>query len=332
MKKLLSTLLIAALVLCALPMMAMASAPSGTVVIYSPHDADPLNAGIAQFEAAYPGIKVELVAAGTGELLQRIKAESANPLCDVLWGGGADSLAAFKDEFQPYVSANDDVIADSYKDKDDLWIGESPLPMVLFYNKTMVKDDEVPQTWDDLLDPKWKGKIAYCDPAKSGSAFTQLCTMIFAHGGPDGEGWAFVENFYKNLDGKLLDSSSNCHKLVASGEFAIGVTLEKAAVLYTDPNVGFVFPKQTSAVPDGVALVKGAPNLDNAKIFIDFVTGKDCQTAQNTEWKRRPVRSDVEPQGLAPLSEIDLVDYDFDWASANKADIVAKFQDIVVNN
>ena len=45
----------------------------------------------------YPNVKVEVVAAGTGELCNRIAAESANPIADVLWGGGADSLAAFKD-------------------------------------------------------------------------------------------------------------------------------------------------------------------------------------------------------------------------------------------
>ena len=69
---------------------------SGTVVVYSPHDADPLNAGVNLFMEKYPNVKVEVVAAGTGELCNRIAAESANPIADVLWGGGADSLAAFK--------------------------------------------------------------------------------------------------------------------------------------------------------------------------------------------------------------------------------------------
>lgn len=114
---------------------------SGTVVVYSPHDADPLNAGVNLFMEKYPNVKVEVVAAGTGELCNRIAAESANPIADVLWGGGADSLAAFKDYFAPYVCANDDVIAEEYKDPDDKWIGESPLPMVLFYNKDLIEKD-----------------------------------------------------------------------------------------------------------------------------------------------------------------------------------------------
>ena len=59
---------------------------TGKLVVYSPHDADPLNAGVAQFEAKYPNIDVEVIAAGTGELCQRIVAEAANPQGDVLWG------------------------------------------------------------------------------------------------------------------------------------------------------------------------------------------------------------------------------------------------------
>ena len=103
---------------------------TGNLVVYSPHDADPLNAGVEMFRQTYPNINVEVIAAGTGELCQRVVAEAANPQGDVLWGGGADTLAAYTDYFAPYVCANDDVIGDAYKDANDLWIGESPLPMV----------------------------------------------------------------------------------------------------------------------------------------------------------------------------------------------------------
>lgn len=308
---------------------------SGTVVVYSPHDADPLNAGVNQFMEAYPNVKVEVVAAGTGELCNRIAAESANPIADVLWGGGADSLAAFKEYFQPYVCANDEFIGEAYKDPDDLWIGESPLPMVIFYNKDLIEKDglTIPESWEDLTKPEWKGKIAYCLPSKSGSAYTQLCTMILGHGGKE-EGWEFIKKLYDNLDGKMVDSSGKCHKMVADGEFYVGLTLEKAAVQYKDdPSVGFVYPKDgTSAVPDGVALVKGCPHEENAKLFIDFVTSKECQTKQSQDWGRRPVRSDLEVgEGMAKLEDIPLVDYDFDWAANEKEMIIEQFNEIMVN-
>ncbi|MBE5802471.1 MAG: extracellular solute-binding protein [Clostridiales bacterium] len=301
---------------------------TGSLVVYSPHDADPLNAGVAQFQAKYPNIKVEVIAAGTGELCQRVVAESENPQGDVLWGGGADTLAGYTNYFAPYVSVNDDVIAESFKDAADMWIGESPLPMVIIYNKTLIDEADVPKTWDDLTNEALKGKIAYASPAKSGSAYTQLCTMLFSKPTIE-EGWDMVGKFIANLDGKIQDSSGNCHKLVAAGEYAIGVTIEKSAVLYADnPDIGYIYPAANSAVPDGVALIKGCPNEENAKLFIDFVTSAECQTSQNVDWARRPVRSDVEPQGLVALSELDLGDYDFAYAATEKENIIDTWNDL----
>ena len=303
---------------------------TGNLVVYSPHDADPLNAGVEMFRQAYPNINVEVIAAGTGELCQRVVAESANPQGDVLWGGGADTLAAYTDYFAPYVCANDDVIGEAYKAADDLWIGESPLPMVFIYNKTLINEADVPTTWEGLCDESLKGRIAYASPAKSGSAYTQLCTMLFSQPTLD-EGWALVEKFIANLDGKIQDSSGNCHKLVASGEYTLGVTIEKSAVLYNDnPDIGYVYPEKNSAVPDGVALIKNCPNEENAKLFIDFVTSLECQTAQNADWARRPVRSDLTPVGLCELSELDLGDYDFAYAATEKESIVEKWNDLTV--
>ncbi len=309
---------------------ASAALADGSLVVYSPHDADPLNAGVAMFQAAYPDIDVQVIAAGTGELCQRIVAESENPQGDVLWGGGADTLAGYVDYFDAYVCANDDVIGDAYKDADDMWIGESPLPMVFIYNKNLIAEEDVPKTWDDLCNEALKGKIAYASPAKSGSAYTQLCTMLFSKDTID-EGWELVFNFIKNLDGKVQDSSGNCHKLVASGEYAVGVTIEKSAVLYNDnPDIAYVYPEKNSAVPDGVALIKNCPNPDNAKLFIDFVTGLECQTAQNADWARRPVRSDLTPVGLVGLDTLDLGNYDFAYAAKNKAEIVEKWNDLTI--
>lgn len=309
---------------------ASAALADGSLVVYSPHDANPLKAGVEMFQKAYPDIDVQIIAAGTGELCQRIVAESENPQGDVLWGGGADTLAGYVDYFEPYVCANDDVIGDAYKDADDMWIGESPLPMVFIYNKKLIAEEDVPKTWDDLCNENLKGKIAYTSPAKSGSAYTQLCTMLFSKPTID-EGWELVFNFIKNLDGKVQDSSGNAHKLVASGEYSVGVTIEKSAVLYNDnPDIGYVYPAKNSAVPDGVALIKNCPNPDNAKLFIDYVTGLECQTAQNADWARRPVRSDLIPVGLVGLDTLDLGNYDFAYAAANKAEIVEKWNDLTI--
>ncbi|MDF2613976.1 MAG: ABC-type Fe3+ transport system, periplasmic component [Clostridia bacterium] len=303
------------------------------VTVYSPHPADPLNAGIKEFQEK-TGITVDLVAAGTGELLKRVEAESANPLCDVFWGGGADSLAAYTEYFEPFIPTEKANIDPNYVSKDGMWTGESPLPMILMYNKKLVGENDVPKGWGDLVDPKWKGKIAYADPAKSGSSYTILCTMLTAFGKDDGKGWEFIKKFVSNLDGKILGSSGDVYKKVADGEYAVGLTLEKEAIKYVQAgaDVGIVYPSEgTSAVPDGIALVKGTANKENAEIFMNFVLSKECQSMMAADFGRRPVRLDTEvPEGLPAMQDVKLVDYDFEWASKQKEEIMNQWKDVIV--
>lgn len=310
-----------------------ADGTGGTLTVYSPHPAETINLVIKEFEDA-TDIKVELVAAGTGELLTRVSSEVDNPLGDVLWGGGAESLAAFSEYFEPYQATALDVIDPSYYDNQGhTWTGESPLPMVLMYNTDLVEEANAPTSWADVLKPEFKGQIAMADPAKSGSAYTILATMLTAYQDQN-EGWDFIRDFYENLDGKVLGSSSGVYKGVADGEYAVGLTLEKEAIKYVNSGapVKLVYPSEgTSAVPDGVAIIKGAKNMDNAKEFVEFVLSKDTQTLMAKELSRRSIRNDVEaPEGLGPLSDIKLVDYDFDWASNEKEAILEQWKNIVV--
>ncbi|KLT16596.1 iron ABC transporter substrate-binding protein [Neobacillus vireti] len=306
---------------------------STKVTVYSPHQAEIINPIIKEFQDK-TGITVDLVSSGTGELLNRLKAESANPLGDVFWGGGAESLEAFKADFEKYVVADDAKIPAEYKSTDGLWVGFSALPMVIMYNKDMVAGADAPKSWKDLLNSKWKGKIAFADPAKSGSSYTQLVTMLEANKDDGKDGWDFVRKFVKNLDGKVLSGSSMVYKGVADGEFPIGITLEEAAYRYIagGANIDVVYPSEgTSAVPDGMALIKGAKNKENAKKFLDFLASKEVQELIVKEFNRRSVRDDVEaPKGLTATKDIPLVDYDFNWASTNQADVMKKFQDIVI--
>ena len=307
---------------------------SGTLTVYSPHDSDPLNAGVAMFEKAYPNVKVEVVADGTSNLVNKIKAEAANPIADVLWGGGADTLAAYKDVFQPYKPSCIDLIDKSLYDPEYYWIGESPLPMVFIANTDKIPEADIPTTWAALADfdvDKY-GKIAIADPVASGSAFTQLCTILFLFGQESDQyksGWDFVEKVIPKLEVK--NSSSLAHKDIFAGENAVGITLEKAAIKYTDAFMKVVFPTDgTSAVPDGVAIVKNCKNLELAQLFVEYVLGQECQTAQNKDYGRRPIRSDVTPVGLTPLKDIKLMNYNFDYAAKNAAAIKETWQDLIV--
>ncbi len=312
---------------------AAASAQIKILTVYSSHEADIINIGVKEFQEK-TGIKVDTVAAGTGELLKRIESESGNPLGDVMWGGGADSLSAFSRYFEKYASPEAAGFDPEYVDVNGFWSGESPLPMIIMYNKNLVAEKDVPASWADLLDAKWKGKIAYADPNKSGSAYTILCTLLTCFGRDDGKGWDFVKKFYANLDGKLSGSSSAVFKGVADGEYALGLTLEEQAAKYMKAGapVGIVYPAEgTSALPDGICIIKGAKNIQNAKLFVDFVISRECQSIFATQLNRRPVRSDVAPPaGMVPLNELKLIDYDSVWASGRKEANLAKFKEIMV--
>ncbi len=206
--------------------------------------------------------------------------------------------------------------------------------MVFIANTNLVPEDKIPTTWKDLAD--WDvdayGKIAIADPTSSGSAFTQLCTILFLYGEEKDDyaaGWEMVSKIMPKLEVK--NSSSLAHKDVFGGENALGITLEKAAIKYSEDFMKVIYPTDgTSAVPDGVAIVKNCPNQELAELFEEFVLGHDCQARQNAEWGRRPIRSDVEPVGLKPLSDITLMNYNFDYAAGNASDIKEAWQDMLV--
>ena len=310
-------------------------AESKEVTVYVAHNADQYNAAIKEFQEL-TGIEVLAVSMGTGDCLQRIAAESARPLCDVMWGGTTESLEAYKKYFQPYVSAEDANIPAEFKAKDKLWIGESQQPAVIMYNKNLVSGSDVPVEWGDLLNPKWRGKIASANPASSGSAYTLICTMVMAKSRNKNyeEGWNFIEQLAGNLI--ISGGSSSVYRGVADGEYPLGLTLEQLAYVYVKANpntVGMIYPKDGSSnVPDGVAMIKDCPNPANAARFIDFLLGKDCQKIMSDDFGRRSVRSDVpQPGGLPNLGSIFFLDYDFDWAGTGKDSVIDRWERIATS-
>lgn len=308
-----------------------------SVVVYSSHDSDPLNSAVNEFMVKYPEIKVEVVSLGGSEIFSRLEAESANPLADVVWGAGVDTVDAYSEYLAEYISKEDSNIAPAFKDPEHKWYADSLVVYCTFYNKALVGND-IPKTWKGLIDPKWKGKIAMANPTSSGSAYVQLCSLLFLNGTKANnyqEGWDFVTLFYKNLNGIIQSSSGSCHKMVADGEYALGLTLEKFAVMYqNNPHVGWYYADEgTAAVGEGIALVKNCKHPEPAKIFIDFVLSRECQETQSVKWARRSVRTDVTPyEGLPALSDLKILDYDLLWASQNNTFIKETWQDIVVNN
>lgn len=310
-----------------------AEKPSGTVTVYVAHNADQYNTVIQEFQEIYD-IEVLAVSLGGGDALQRVAAEAENPQCDVVWGPTTDSLEAYKSYFQPYTYSDAANTFTNLNDPEGLWTAESQQPSVLMYNKELVSEEDVPKTWEDLLDPKWEGKIASANPGSSSSAYTILCTAVMSTSDGDYEkGWEYVNKLASQII--ISGGSSSVYKGVADGEYPLGLTLEQLAYVYVSANpdkVGMVYPENGSSnAPDGFAMIKNCPEPENAKIFMDFLLSKECQQIMSDQFGRRTVRKDVaQPSGLPTLEEINCIDYDFAWAG-NKADVVARWDEIAVN-
>ena len=267
---------------------------------------------IQEFEAR-TGIWVEVEAGGTSELLARLRREADAPAADVMFGGGVDSLEAYQDCFSPYFCAGWEGLDPAMRSEEGLWTPFSALPVVIIYNTKLVVPGQI-TGWRDLFSPAWQGRIAFCDPSVSGSSFTGLITLLRA---VDGDTDETLMRFAVSLDGRQLDSSGAVLDSVAGGTDLVGITLEETALkrAAAGEDIALIYPDDgTSCIPDGGALVQGAPHPENARKFLDFIAGNDVQSRLETEFSRRPVREGVESGGvLRPLEELVLVDYDLAW-------------------
>ena len=291
------------------------------LVIYTSHKEEVYRPIIKEFEER-TGIWVEVVTGGTNELLERIGRERENPRADVMFGGGVESLESYRDCFTPYLCAQAEELQSQFCSPDGLWTPFSALPVVLIYNTKLVRPGQL-AGWSDLFSPEFQGKIAFADPAVSGSSFTALATMLSAL---DGGTEDVLRAFARCLDGRQLDSSGAVLTRVAEGSDWVGITLEETALkrIAAGDDIALVYPADgTSCVPDGSALVRGAPHEDNARLFLDFTAGADVQQLLVSQFYRRSVRTDVDPVlSLPDLAQLPLVDYDVAWVSRNRDPIL----------
>ncbi len=304
---------------------------SKKLVVYCPHPLVFIDPIVKKFEAS-TGIKTEVVAAGTGELLKRIEAESSNPLADVMWGGTISNLDPLKKYFEAYNSPEAASFFDEIKVADNKITPFTLVPSVLMVNTKLIGDIKV-EGYQDLLNPALKGKIAHADPSKSSSSFEHLVNMLYDMGNGDPEkGWDYVTAFSKNLGGKLLSGSAAVYKGVGDGEYTVGLTFEEGGANYVKSKapVKLVYMKEgVITKPDGAAIIKGAKNLENAKKFIDFVSSKETQSLIATQLNRRSVRKDVPPgEGLLPMDQIKQVKDDTAVVEKSKRAWLEKFKDI----
>lgn len=278
----------------------------GKLVVYSPWSDVELGIAIPAFEEQ-TGIKVEVISGGAGELVARVEAEKNNPQGDVILGGSMGVFVPAIDLWEEYVSPQDEFVLDEYKNTTGRISPYCLVPTVILANKNLIGDMQI-KAWNDLLKPELKGKIAFADPAASSLSNVLLFNLLTVMG--DGKdintGWDWVEKFCENLDGKVLSGSSGVPKGVADGEYVVGLTHELYFATYLADNapVTAFYPQEGSAIIAGpIVIIKDAPNMDNAKRFVDYILGTDFQERYRDGHDARSVRKDVSAPGTMPAFE-----------------------------
>src|SRR5882757_9892449 len=305
---------------------------AGKVVVYTANDSN-LNRFVFEAFTKETGIEVEPVEAGSGVVFRRINSEKERPLGDIVWGVSRTLLRANKALLAPYEFKNRDAVPAVFRDADGLWLGTNVHLLVILQNTKLIPADAGPKSWEDLLDPKWKGKIAFTDPANSGSAYSNL-TMLAQLWGNNDAAWEKIGRLLGNT--KVLNRSSLVFQGVGNGEFALGMSLEYAGYQWSSNGapVKVIYPQDgTVAQMEGVAVIKGGPNTENAKQFVDYVTRKDVREAILRFAFRRPARDDLDlsklPGAMPQLSDVKLVDYDEDAWVEKRADTAKKIQEMI---
>jgi len=210
-------------------------------------------------------------------------------------------------------------------------------PYCIAYNTDKVTGEDIPDSWLDILDPKFKNQIGLGDVEQTGGARAPLWFLIGKQGALGSPwGWAYYEALGKQ-EPRLFSGHGALTDEVSAGELSIGI-LSYGGIMQatsTGAPIALVLPEEgCGAQPTSIEIVKKSEDNAAAKMFIDWFIGKDGQQAMYDGSKAVPVRSDV---------AVDKPNFDFDplspkiepvdskWVFENMAENVAKFKEALRN-
>jgi iron(III) transport system substrate-binding protein len=308
------------------------------IVIYAAEDEKTTQA-LTQLFTQQTKIDTEVIrvpAAGT--LATRIRAEKAAPKADIFIGGSIEFHAPLAAEglILPYKSpvVEEAHISPVFVSPENYWHGWFMGTLVIILNPQRFEHEIAPKglakpkTWDDLLDPAYAKALVSGAPPTCGGAYIFMAVQIFRNGG-EAQGFDWL----KRYDKQVLQYTPTCPAgitLVARGEAIAGMNWQDDATdaMLSKQPIEVIFPPDTGAEIGGASIIKGGPNPEGAKKFVDFLLSKDAQAIKTQMGHTYPVRGDVEPpQGLPPLASIKLVKYDRQFAIDNRARLTKKWEE-----
>jgi iron(III) transport system substrate-binding protein len=292
------------------------------LVIYSPHGRDLLTLVESEFERTHPNIDVRWLDMGSQEVYDRLRSEKANPQADV-WYGGPDTIfarGARDGLLAPYRPPWANAIPGGSRHAADLYFGLYRTPAMPVYNERLVRPADAPREWDDLLDPKWKGKILIRDPLASGTmraVWGFILSKSVRETGSEARGWDWLRRLDVQTKEYVFNPILLYEKLVrGEGLVTIWDLPDTLLERQRGSPLGYVFPKSgTPVIDDAVGLVAGARHAAAAKPFIDFLGERETQRLVAEKTFRLPARTDLGDALPAWARDVerDLVPAAIDW-------------------
>ncbi len=314
------------------------------LVIYSPHGRDLLTLLERRFEQLHPEVDVRWLDMGSQEVYDRLRSERANPQADVWFGGPATIFArgAHDSLLEPFRPSWAVAIAPHGRAPGDLYFAAYETPAVIVYAEQAVRPEQAPGDWDDLLAPRWKGKILIRDPLASGT-MRAVWGMIIERGLQQTHDTAAGFQWLRRLDaqtkeyvlnGPLLDQ-----KIVRQEGLVTIWDLPDILLSRRDGlPLGYVFPKSgTPVIEDAIAVVRNARHGAQARAFVEYVGSIAAQLAATREAYRLPARLDLPVDSLPPWARevrrvMQVADVDWDLLAERGADWMRYWDQTVRNH
>jgi iron(III) transport system substrate-binding protein len=307
---------------------------TGTISVYSALNQSTNDQFFAAFKAAYPGVSVDVLPlAAAGELQTRITAEKANPKADIFIGGSSE----FHDPLgkagllEAYIAPNAKDIAAQFKEPTGLWTGWYTGIFGFISNTDRLTKElagKKPATWDDLLDPAWKGKLILPSPLLTGGGYIFIATQIFRFNKDEDKAMAYMKSLHANV-AQYIPTSPGALTLIDQGQY-VGCPNWSHDIL-TEKGKGnpidLTVPTDTGFEVGAVSIVKGTKNLAAAQALVNWSITKEAGDLNVKLSNRGSTRTDVASAPGAPsLTSVKLVNYDRQWATDNKTRLLQKWQ------
>jgi iron(III) transport system substrate-binding protein len=248
---------------------------------------------VDRFQQKYPFIKPELFRSGGDAIMNRIQNEARGGLYawDVVSTRG-DQVLPLQDQklITAYHSPEAKFIAPDLVDDQGYWAAYYVNPYVLGYNTNLVKDSEVPKTYQELLDPKWKGRKISLDD----SAYGFLAGLMRAWGKEQ------AIEYFKKLAAQqpvVMRGNTNRVQLAMAGEYPLIIAYAPTIQRETSKGhpIKWVPLEPVPVQVNPMMLASHAPHPNAGKLFVDFLLSKEGQEML-VKFRRIPVREDVEPE------------------------------------